>query len=229
MTTPLLLIDIDGTLTDTMRSDAVCFVQALSDVFGFSASPDDYDWSSFEHVSDPGVVYPLIERRDGRPPTDQQQRTLVDRLVQLLEAHAAQHPDGFSPIAGAPAWLASMIEAPDRQIAIATGCYRESGLTKLRLAGFDAAEHLLASGSDAIAREDIFRLAMQRAGPFDKAVLLGDGKWDAATAHNLDIPFIGIAKADKADALRQHGAVAVFSDFINARTLNQAIDIAVFS
>jgi beta-phosphoglucomutase-like phosphatase (HAD superfamily) len=41
----LVMFDIDGTLTETMKADEECFVRSFKDVFGFVEI--DTDWSHY--------------------------------------------------------------------------------------------------------------------------------------------------------------------------------------
>jgi phosphoglycolate phosphatase-like HAD superfamily hydrolase len=44
----LVIFDIDGTLTQTMKADAECFLRSLADVCGFCGV--DTDWSRYKHA-----------------------------------------------------------------------------------------------------------------------------------------------------------------------------------
>lgn len=44
----LVIFDIDGTLTATMKADEECLVRALAEVCGFGEV--DTDWSRYKHV-----------------------------------------------------------------------------------------------------------------------------------------------------------------------------------
>jgi beta-phosphoglucomutase-like phosphatase (HAD superfamily) len=50
----LVMFDIDGTLTETMKVDEECFVRSFMDVFGFSDI--DTDWSHYRHTTDSGIL-----------------------------------------------------------------------------------------------------------------------------------------------------------------------------
>jgi beta-phosphoglucomutase-like phosphatase (HAD superfamily) len=45
----LVMFDIDGTLTETMKVDEECFVRSFAEVFGFTDI--DADWSHYPHVT----------------------------------------------------------------------------------------------------------------------------------------------------------------------------------
>jgi beta-phosphoglucomutase-like phosphatase (HAD superfamily) len=46
----LVMFDIDGTLTETMKVDEECFVRSFKDVFGFADI--DTDWSHYPRTTD---------------------------------------------------------------------------------------------------------------------------------------------------------------------------------
>ena len=63
----LVIFDIDGTLTQTMKADADCFVRSLAEVCGFRDV--DTDWSGYKHATDSGMFHEIHEARTGRPPS----------------------------------------------------------------------------------------------------------------------------------------------------------------
>ena len=96
---------------------------------------------------------------------------------------------------------------------VATGGWRRPILAKLAAAGIDITGLPFASADDAIARSDIFGLAMARAGGCDRAVLIGDGVWDVVTARQLGTGFLGVGTADRAARLVAAGAHRVVADY----------------
>ncbi len=54
----LLLLDIDGTLTDTNDVDTSCFVQALRDVFALSEISTD--WSAYPDATDSAITAHVV-------------------------------------------------------------------------------------------------------------------------------------------------------------------------
>jgi phosphoglycolate phosphatase-like HAD superfamily hydrolase len=87
-------------------------------------------------------------------------------------------------------------------------------------AGLCYDDYPAASGDDALNRESIIRLSMQRAaeryGRVDSTVYVGDGVWDARACGSIGIPFIGIGRDGRAARLSAEGAVCVFPDFSDA-------------
>src|SRR5262245_11540744 len=82
----LVMFDIDGTLTETMRVDGECFVRSFMDVFGFSDI--DTDWSHYRHTTDSGILHDVYASLTGRPSNPQDfvtgftglQRALFDQV-----------------------------------------------------------------------------------------------------------------------------------------------------
>jgi len=51
----LVMFDIDGTLTETMKVDEECLVRSFVEVFGFTDI--ETDWSHYPHVTDSGIFH----------------------------------------------------------------------------------------------------------------------------------------------------------------------------
>ena len=65
----LVVFDIDGTLTQTMKADEECFVRSLAEVSGIHDV--ETDWSRYQHTTDSGIFNEIHEVRFGRPPSSQ--------------------------------------------------------------------------------------------------------------------------------------------------------------
>lgn len=211
----LLIFDIDGTLTETTTVDEECFVQAFVDVCGFNDV--DTDWSNYKHATDAGIFQEIFEARMGRCPLSAEVSLFRRHFVDLLARESRETP--FGTIAGAPQLLSRLAASRNYRIALATGAWRDSARLKMASAGLCFDDFPAASSDDAIDRESIIRLAIQRANErfssTDSAVYVGDGLWDVRASRNLGIPFIGIARGDRAAGLRAAGAVCVMPDFTN--------------
>ena len=208
----LVIFDVDGTLTDTMVIDARCFLRTFVEVCGFGDV--DPDWSRYRHATDAGIFHEVFAARNGRAPSLNETTRFRDYLVDLFRSAAAESP--FAAIAGAPQLLARLDDSEQYQVALATGCWRDSARVKMASAGMDYDAYPSASADDAPERESILRLAVERAavryGRLDDSVYIGDGVWDARACRALGIPFIGIGRGSKADRLLDEGAVQVFGD-----------------
>ena len=213
----LVMFDIDGTLTETMKVDEECFVCSLKDVFGF----DDIDtnWSHYPRTTDSGIFHEVFTSRIGRSPTTQDVSRFRRHFIQLLTAASSQSP--FAPVAGADALLSQLAQGGSHRVSLATGSWRDSARLKMASAGMCFDDHPAASADDALDRESIMKLSQQRAAErygasFACTIFVGDGVWDARACQRMGIPFIGIGTESRAARLSAEGAVCVFPDFSNA-------------
>lgn len=218
----LLMFDIDGTLTQTVGADDVCFVQALWDVVGFADI--DTDWAGYPHCSDSGILEALFQARLGRSARPSEIADVQARFIALLAEFSARKP--FSEVPGAGRFLYSLLEDSTVAVSIASGAWECAARLKLARAGLEFPRIPAAFSDSASAREVIMQTSLGRAAQFharksfQSVIYFGDGVWDARAARHLGYHFIGIANAsDKADRLRAEGANRVFSDFTDAATL----------
>lgn len=215
----LAVFDIDGTLTDTNQVDALCYLQALEQEFGFKDI--DNDWSHYIHSSDPGIINQLFQQRLGRLPRKAEVYAFQKCFLALLRVEHQKDAGLFREIKGAGALLDYLIKRPGWTAAFATGGWEVTARFKLEAAGLPFEGMAFASGDDEESREDILRTAMLRARrisgvkSFTSVVSLGDGVWDVKAARNLKLAFIGVGNQAK---LQNAGASAVISDFSDTQT-----------
>jgi phosphoglycolate phosphatase-like HAD superfamily hydrolase len=213
----LVMFDIDGTLTQTMKVDEECFVRSFKDVFGFADI--DTDWSHYPRATDSGIFDDVFTSRIGRSPTAQDVSRFRQHFIQLLAAAASHSP--FAAVAGSGRLLSRLTSGGEHRVSLATGGWRDSARLKMASAGMCFDDHPAASADDALDRESIMRLSRQRAAerygePFACTVHVGDGVWDARACRSVGIPFIGIGTGSRATQLSAEGAVCVFPDFSDA-------------
>jgi phosphoglycolate phosphatase-like HAD superfamily hydrolase len=205
----LVIFDIDGTLTQTMKADTECFVRSC----GFADV--DTDWSRYKHATDSGVFHEIYEAHAGRSPSPIEISQFREHFVSLLAQASSEVP--FAPVTGAWLLLSRLASSAGHRVALATGAWRDSARLKMASAGLCYDEYPAASSDDALDRESIIRLSMRRAaeryGGFSDTVYVGDGVWDARACRSVGIPFIGVATDGRAARLAAEGAVCVFSDF----------------
>ena len=212
----LAIFDIDGTLTQTNRLDAMCFVRAVAEEFGIATGDD---WSQYAHSTDSGISSEIVERALHRRPTAVELSRLQHRFVALLEHAIAASPASCRATPGAAEGLRQLDQAEHWAVAIATGSWRASAVVKMRAAGLSVAGRPAAFADDSVWREDIIACAQRRAlahyecAQFDRVVYLGDAVWDVRSARRLRLPFIGVGGARRAAMLRGAGARYVLTDF----------------
>jgi phosphoglycolate phosphatase-like HAD superfamily hydrolase len=209
----LVIFDVDGTLTQTMNADERCFVRSLAEVCGFGEV--DTDWSRYKHATDSGVFHEIYEARTGRSPSPFTISQFREHFIGLLARASSRAP--FAAVTGASVLLSRLADSAEHPVALATGAWRDSARLKMASAGLCYDDYPAASSDDALDRESIIRLSMQRAtdryGAFGSAVYVGDGVWDARACRRVGIPFIGVATDGRAARLTAEGAVRVFPDF----------------
>ena len=222
----LVIFDVDGTLTDSMAVDAWCFLRTFVELCGITNL--DADWSRYKNVTDAGVFQEVILSRLGRYPSLNEKIGFRDHMVKLLRAEAQNAP--MRCVAGAAQFLAWLEGSGQFRVAIATGCWSESARVKMASAGMHYDDYPSASADDALERESIIRLAIQRAvlriGAIDGAVYIGDGIWDARACRDLGLPFIGVGTGRAAEKLLDEGAISVVKNFLPVSDVMKAIDKA---
>jgi phosphoglycolate phosphatase-like HAD superfamily hydrolase len=244
---PMVVLDLDGTLTQTVGVDDRCFVRAIDEALGLSGRYPT-DWSTYEHVTDTGLINEIVRRAMRREATPIDHERVRERFLELLREQAASTAGAFRATPGAPELLARLASDNRFGVAIATGAWRASAALKARAADLDLTPFPLACADDAQSRADIVLLAIsrslaqlhrqtthQRRGcavrnrsvlssareRLGTVVIVGDAVWDARCARSLGINFVGL-RADGDDrALRAQGATCVLRDF---RDTDAAID-----
>jgi phosphoglycolate phosphatase-like HAD superfamily hydrolase len=226
----LVIFDIDGTLTQTSHVDSICFARAFAE--SHQLKVDESDWADCPHVSDSAVLHHIFKQRLGRAPHSQDEDTIKNRLVSLLEEHRELDHAYFAEVPGARAMLGLLKLKSDWHRAIATGCWQKSAEMKLGAASIEYGGLPGGFAEDGISRESIVSAAISRSishyqrQVFDRIVSIGDGVWDVQTASALGLAFIGIAGGERAAALARAGAKHVIPDFEDTDRFFALLEIA---
>jgi len=224
----LLVFDVDGTLTATNEVDTRCFAGAFLEVFGVALNTS---WHIYPQRTDSGIIRHSFLEHFRRVPTATELDLFRERFLTLLEGEWRAAPHNFAAIAGAARAFTAIVEHGNYALALATGGWRASALFKLEKGGIPAAGVPAAFADDAAEREEIARIAIDRATvryqqQFDRIILVGDSDCDVTTAARLRLGFVGIA-ADANDAvLRAAGASRVLRDYEDFATFIRAVEIA---
>jgi phosphoglycolate phosphatase-like HAD superfamily hydrolase len=228
--TKLAVFDIDGTLTNTGKIDGECFVRVLKEEFDLSEIQED--WSAYHHTTNSGIIQQIFQEQFNRLPTSDELFRLKQRFVESLNKSYLDDSSHFTPIPGATTVLTRLREESGWDVALATGCWKLSALYKLKSTEIEVGNIPAAFADDGIAREEIFRLAVEKAldnynqNEFDKIVSIGDAVWDVRTAANLKVAFLGIGAGKRAVQLRQMGAKQVIDDFTDYNRFLRSLDKA---
>ena len=221
----LVIFDIDGTLTQTTKADEECFVRSLAEVCGFRDV--DTDWSSYKHATDSGIFHEIHLARTGRPPSVVEVSHFRQHFVALLWRVSSN--SAFAPITGARRLLSGLAESAEYRVSLATGGWRDSARIKMASAGMCFDDHPAASADDALDRESIMKISLQRAverheTSFVSTIYVGDEIWDALACRALGIPFIGIGSGGRAVRLASEGAIRVFGDYSDTDLFLESLD-----
>jgi len=213
----LAIFDIDGTLTNTNSVDDECFVKALAEAHAITEI--DRDWAAYPHTTDSGITLHIFQEKFGRNPEETELDQFKSCFVNMLSEQYYSNSSSFAEIAGASIALNRLKRESDWAVAIATGCWRESALLKLRVAKIDIEGIPAAYAEDGLSREEILQAAVSqslvhyRVSSFEKIVSIGDGLWDVRTARRLNFTFVGVGSGESAAMLHQAGAKHVVEDF----------------
>jgi beta-phosphoglucomutase-like phosphatase (HAD superfamily) len=227
----LVIFDIDGTLTESVAVDELCFVQAFRDVLGIRSI--NTNWLVYHFQTDSGLTLEICRKHLGRDPDAAEIRHLQARFAQMLRAAVEGTGQAIWAIPGAAAFLDSLRVQGRWFVAIATGGWSVSARFKLASAGLDVGGFPWASADDALDRVDILQTAIGRAGQmygrnaFEKVVYVGDGVWDVRAAKALGIGFLGRAAENNAGRLLEEGALCVLSDFSDPMGVKECLEMVV--
>lgn len=211
----LFVLDIDGTITNSVAAHHRSFEKAFGDV---GISVVDKNWAGYTHHTDSWIFSEVFRRTFGRDPSTSEKAAFAYALESNFEAELLAAP--LLPIPGAVEFFKQLISDTHSAYTFATGSYRRPALRKLAAVGLTFPIELLVAADDFETREDIVSNAIVRAqeffavGEFDQVISIGDGLWDFLTAQNLNLQFVGIAEGLRGEKLRAAGAVNVFPDFL---------------
>ncbi len=188
----LVVFDIDGTLVDSYGFDAELYADAIRRILGIDI---DTDWSRYTNATDSGILDQIIEETGVEEDRETIQKRVQVELTRLTESYIKQNANAVREIPGASAFIEHLDQIEDVAIAIATGGWESRAKLKLRAIGLDPHQFALATGSDAISREEIIEIAADRSLRGIKAArktYFGDGLWDKRASEALGYEFIGV-------------------------------------
>jgi phosphoglycolate phosphatase-like HAD superfamily hydrolase len=192
----LVLLDIDGTLTQSYDYDRIVFGIAIGEVLG--VPPIDADLSGYVDKTSLGVTQEAIQRITGRNSEAREIDEVKKKVLRRLEQLYGKSPLMFSEVPGALHFMERLRKLKQVGIAIATGCWRSEAMFKLQASGLSVDGIPMATSDDDRNRLRIMEIAVHRAeeiydcGTFSRIVYIGDGPWDLQTSMSLGYKFIGI-------------------------------------
>jgi len=183
-----IILDIDGTLVDSMGVDPKLYFSSIESVLGpvRLRNLNDYD-----HVTDSGILAQIIEE-NGYSGADELAASVKALFLKGLERHI-EDIGSFPVVDGAVQFIDRVRRSTDTRIAIATGCWRESALLKLQTSGFNIEGIPVATSDDSPSRVEIMRSALQMTGSDSGTVTyFGDAEWDQLACQDLGWNFVAV-------------------------------------
>ena len=183
-----IILDIDGTLIDSMSVDTELYVSSVREILGPVSlrALSDYD-----HVTDSGILGQILH--DNGYAADPRITASVRSLyIEGLSKHV-RAAGSLPPIDGAVRFFDRIRRSRDTYVAIATGGWRDSALLKLASAGFETEGIPLATSDESPRRVEIMRFALQQArGDVDSVTYFGDAEWDRRACRELGWDFVAV-------------------------------------
>ncbi len=183
-----VILDIDGTLIDSMGVDPKLYFSSIEQVLGPVRLRDLND---YDHVTDSGILEQVLEE-NGYSDVGKRIASVKAVFMEGLNRHM-EDMGSFPVIDGAVQFVERIRRSTDMRIAIATGCWRESALLKLQTSGFDIEGVPVATSDDSPSRIEIMRSALRMTGSDAGAVTyFGDAEWDHRACQDLGWYFVAV-------------------------------------
>jgi phosphoglycolate phosphatase-like HAD superfamily hydrolase len=222
----LVIFDIDGTLTNTVDVDDYCYGEALQEIIKLDIS--DLDWQTIKEQgtgTDMGMLMAICSAICKGEPRPEEKRLFFYYFKACLTKLSIKEPERFSPVPGGIAFFENIRNNPDYKVAVATGSWEETGLIKLKAAGYDIAGLPYANCNKYSNRKDIIQDAIKQSqfdGSRENIFYIGDGLWDKKATEELGINFIGVDYHED-NILKNDKAKFIIKDFTQPDILYQML------
>jgi phosphoglycolate phosphatase-like HAD superfamily hydrolase len=220
------MFDVDGTLTQSYEYDRELFEIAIKAVIGCESV--DTEWANYAHATSAGIASEAVLRTRGRVARKEEREEIERKYLSCLEERYQSNPAEFQEIRGAASLIAELTARGDLALSIATGCWLDEALFKLKASGLDVDGIPIASSSEEVSRESIMLLSEHKARlknnmeRFDSVLHIGDGIWDFKTARERGYGFIGVG--GRLEQLKKAGAKYLHEDYSEKESFLRNID-----
>ena len=210
-----LLFDIDGTLISTGGASDRAWHRAFFELHNVEVNVPDYTGKG---VPDPEVGLESFQGALGREPEADEMARLMALRQRYLGEEVASSP-GYKVMPGVVELL-DRLTAEGRLVGLITGNTEPAAHTKLARADLNRYFAFGGYGSDANARVDVCRKALDRAGQLagsgfsrDGSIAIGDTPLDVEAGHGAGIRVLSVATGEySAEQLREAGGDWVVRD-----------------
>jgi len=208
----ILVLDIDGTLTDTVALHQRAFLGAMQ---ALALPALETDWGAYPHHTDTGILRHALAMNGRAEPSVGQlmafeqdlARRFLDELAAAPTPVAPTPAAPIQPIPGAADFVHGLADSA-WAVVFATGGVRAVSGVKLQAAGIPFSDAALFTASEEPARDALVARAIahaHRAYPQTRdgvVVSMGDGLWDLKVAQQLGLRFLGVGSTAQALAAR---------------------------
>jgi len=204
----LVIFDIDGTLTDSLKLYHKVVIKCLHDM---KIKEVDTDFFSYKYHTDSYTLKVNYENFFNK----RYHIELLDAFENRLFNELQKHPATIE-IKGAKKCVDDLLLS-GFAIAFATGSLPKPAELKLQHCDIWYDKRLIATSKISFAREPFVLQAIENAKSyykikeFEHVYSVGDGVWDLETAQKLNLEFIGIGLRNK-DKLLEKGCKTYFDD-----------------
>ncbi|WP_044205365.1 HAD family hydrolase [Flammeovirga sp. OC4] len=204
----LIVFDIDGTLTDSVKIHIGAFRKALK-ILG--VKEEGFNFKTYKHHTDSYISKVIYEEHVQKPFDAEVQAQFANILFSEINQHKIEEIKGASQL------IQNLQKNKNYGICYATGSLLEPAKLKLAAIGASYDPLQLVPSNDIYERENIVSKAIENAKEFykveqfDKIYSIGDGLWDLKTAQNLGLEFIGIGEENEA-IMRENGMQTFHKD-----------------
>ncbi|MCZ6672053.1 MAG: haloacid dehalogenase-like hydrolase [Verrucomicrobia bacterium] len=190
----LILLDIDGTLVDSLDLENKYFPQSVCEGLGLAKIKTN--WDSFTNPTDSGIVREIMREELGKLCHPEDVERCRSKFIELLTGHIERDPRAFKPIPGALEFIDYLQNHEHYQFAVATAGWRFTAELKLAVAGFDYDDWILYSCCDYEYKKEAMKAAHMEArqkygSDFDRVLCIGDSRSDLRFSNELGFEFLG--------------------------------------
>ncbi len=213
----VIIFDIDGTLIRTPGSGRRAFNHAFESLFAVKET-----WGDLvpHGRTDPSIIDEISQRALGRALADVEREKLEKVYFERLE-HEFSNGGGPQILPGVDELLTGLASRGDAILGLQTGNFERSAMMKLRAVSLDRFFRFGGYALDSGARHEIVGRARSGAAKLlarelegSQCVVIGDTPHDIDAGRHHGCRTIAVATGmHSAEALRAHGADAVFDDF----------------
>lgn len=207
--TKLIVFDIDGTLTDTVKIYTRIFIESLKDMGVIEINAN---FGEYLHHTDSYIGKMIFEKDRKLNFTKEKLKEFEKYLYARCQKYSVHE------IKGARKLVNYLETQTEYALCYATGSLLKPAEYKLEAISISYEPSLLVASNNIHERENIVQLAIDKAkahfkiNTFDRIVSIGDGVWDLTTAKNLGVDFIGVGTLSKKELL-EYGCQYHFDDF----------------